>query len=105
MGSGVGLVAEKEAEEEEFEAEELARESDGESRGLWGDTGSGKWGLGKNCGDLGVGVVGKRGLCCMGMMGGRARELGPGVGLVAEKEAEEEELEALELARESEEEF
>ena len=41
----------------------------------------------------------------MGMMGGRAGELGPGVGLVAEKEAEEEELEALELARESEEEF
>ena len=41
----MGLVAER---EEEFEAEELARESDGESRGLWGDTGSGEWGLGKN---------------------------------------------------------
>ena len=40
----MGLVAER---EEEFEAEELARESDGESRGLWGDTGSGEWGLGK----------------------------------------------------------
>ena len=69
----MGLVVER---EEEFGAEELARESDGESRGLWGDTGSGEWGVGKNCGDLGVGVVGKRGLCCMGMMGGRAGELG-----------------------------
>ena len=38
----------------------------------------------------------------MGMMGGRAGELGPGVGLVAEKEAKDEELEALELARERE---
>ena len=98
----MGLVAER---EEEFGAEELARESDGECRGLWGDTGSGEWGLGKNCGDWGVGVVGERGLCCMGMMGGRAGELGPGVGLVAERGAEEEELEALELARESGEEF
>ena len=47
MGSGVGLVAEEEAEEEGFEAGELAWESDRESRGLWGDTGSGEWGLGK----------------------------------------------------------
>ena len=101
----MGLVAEREAEEEELEALELVRESDGESRGLWGDAGSGEWGLGKNCGDWGVGVVGKRGLCCMGMMGGRAGELGPGVGLVTEKEAEEEGLEELELAWESEEEF
>ena len=98
----MGLVAER---EEEFETEELAWESDGESRGLWGDTGSGEWGLGKNCGDLGVGVVGKRRLCCMGMMGGGAGKLGPGIGLVAEKGAEEEELEALELARGSEDEF
>ena len=54
LRSGVGLVAER---EKEFEAEELAWESDGESRGLWGE------------------------------MGGRAGELGPGVGLVVEKEA------------------
>ena len=38
----MGLVAEEEAEEEEFEAEELAWESDGESRGLWGDMGGGE---------------------------------------------------------------
>ena len=45
MGSGVGLVAEKEAEEEEFEAEKLAgaeleadglsRRREGEPRGAW----------------------------------------------------------------------
>ena len=54
LGSGVGLVAEKEAEEE-FEAEELARESDGECRGVRGDAVGGEWGRGRNCGEWGVG--------------------------------------------------